>query len=331
MEKNFFILGTYGMDRFKYLYRRQFILGPSFNNSISGWTRIEINRRLFIYVHPDLHVTKIFFKHKFIILMGYILNPYVPEQKDSDIILEILKKINNVDDVFQIVSSMCGRYVLVIGINNELKIFSDAAGLRQIFYYRNESSIWCASQPSLIAEYCDITIDEDVEKELELLPLFSETSEYWFPGNLSVYRNVYHLTPNHYLDINSGAVVRYWPRKRLESITISNCLEISSKILQGVFKAACNRFRLAFGITAGLDTRILLAACKEVIHDIYFFTHTHKSLNRNGADITIPKSLFADLGLKHHVLDYFNDMSDDFKYYFYKNVTYARKEKGINA
>lgn len=320
------------MDNEKYLFRRQFLLGSSYIKSFPKWNKVSINDKFFLSVHPDLDVLKVTFKENTIVLLGYILDPFNPSFDNQNIINSIAEKISVADDIFQYIDSMCGRFVFIVKINDEVRIFNDAAGYRQIFYYTDgKNNILCASQPSIMAEEFGLGTDPYIAEDLSRLPLIQDESARWYPGNITLYKGIYHLTPNHYLDLKSGEVKRYWPVKSLETISPEKAAEYSSKLLQGAFKSASQRYNIALAITAGYDTRVLLAACKMLKEKIHYLTHTHTDLDENGPDIQIPRKLLERYGLKHHVAHHSKAVENDFQTIFKKNVTGAKDLHNRNA
>jgi len=319
------------MDNEKYLFRRQFILGCHYIERFPKWNTVSINDSFFLTVHPDLDVLKVSFEGKTIVLLGYILDPFNPSFDNSDIVNHIAERIRTADDIFQYADSKCGRFALIVKINDELRIFNDAAGYRQIFYYTDKTNnIWCASQPSLIAESFGLETDHDIVNDLSQLSLIRSDGR-WYPGNLTLYKNIHHLTPNHYLDLNGGEVKRFWPYKNLERISVEKAAGYSSQILQGAFESASQRYDLALTVTAGYDTRALLAACKGLKEKIHYITHTHGNLNDEGPDIQIPRKILEQFGIEHHVAHHSNNVDDDFHAIFKRNVTGAKDLHQKNA
>ena len=242
------------MDNEQYLFRRQFVLGPSYIKGFQKWNKVSIDDTFFLSVHPDLDVLKVTFKESSIVLLGYILDPFNPSFNNKAVVNSIAAKISVADDIFQYIDSMCGRFVFIIKINDEVRIFNDAAGYRQIFYYTDDkNNIWCASQPSIMAEELGLETDPHIAEDLLKLPLIQDEAARWYPGNITLYRCIYHLTPNHYIDLKSGEVKRYWPVKSLETISPEKAAEYSAQILQGAFESASKRYSLAHAVTAGYD------------------------------------------------------------------------------
>jgi len=133
------------------------------------------------------------------------------------------------------------------------------------------------------------------------------------------------------LNLKTGEVKRYWPIRNCFPISIEKAVEDSSRILEGAFESASRRYDLALTVTAGYDTRVLLAACNKVRESIHYVTHTHANLDENGSDIRIPKKVLESFGLKHNIAYHFGDVDDDFRAIFRKNVTGAKRSTETNA
>jgi hypothetical protein len=321
------------MNTEKYLFRRQYVLGPRFINSLSGWKNIKITDRLFSTVHPDLSVAQVHSNNNFIILLGYMLDPYNPSHDDSQIIKNIIEIVNSADEVFDHVAAKCGRFVMIVKINQDFRIFNDAGGMRQVFYHVDSfNNLWCASQPTIIAKQLGLNIDENIRKDLYKSFLFRKSPDHWYPGKISLFKEIFHLTPNHYLDFNNNNCIRYWPFKPLKPISIPECVEKTSKLLRGIFESACSRFNnLTLGISSGLDSRLLLAASKVPKANIHYFTQTNREVDYENPDIGITSALLQQFGLKHSILVLPNKLDKDFDTFFRRNVFTARTIKGLNA
>ena len=80
---------------------------------------------------------------------------------------------------------------------------------------------------------------------------------------------------------------------------IEACVEQASDLLQRLMKSAHVRFKLALSLSAGYDTRPLLAACKEISRDIVIFTQIYPGIDEKHFDVWAPVALLSNLGLKH--------------------------------
>ena len=109
------------MKKSEFLYRRQFIFGPKKDLKINSWNKIEVTDEYIIYTHHDLDHAKYQKNDNFIILLGYILDPFNPDYNNLEIIRSCLDNINKIDDIFELLKDKCGRYVAIIKFNNEKK------------------------------------------------------------------------------------------------------------------------------------------------------------------------------------------------------------------
>ncbi len=319
------------MDTERYVFRRQFIFGPRRISLFPKWKNEELGAGHYLTVHPDLPYALVKCRQNYLVLLGYILDPEYPERTDEQIVRGVLESSATLDGVFRALNRMFGRYVVIASLNGNLVSFSDPMGARALFYCNDSSGrLWCASQSSILAELFGLSTDLTIEKELFGLPLFRGT-EYWYPGNVTAYREISHLIPNHYLDHYTKMQVRYWPVKELVKTDPGDSLERVVQLWRGAFKALCSRFDSALGITAGLDSRILLAASRDVSPGMHYITHTHENLGITGPDIVLPSQMLPRLGLKHTILFHSEHLDPDFERIYRRNVTTARRSKGINA
>lgn len=316
----------------RYLYRRQFIISPQKINGFHHWHHSGLPDGSYVYVHPDLYCMVARRENDFIALMGYILDPFNASRNNAQIIADMLKSSKSIDDLFRYLEPLGGRFSIIAGLGNKKIMVCDPAGFRQIFYMRDSiGEVWVASQPSLLSEMFSLKVDETLERDLYSIPLFANTHEYWYPGELSAYSGVKHLIPNHYLDLKLLKQVRYWPKEKLSEESVEDCVEKCSEILHGLYNSIQRRYKLAQGITAGLDSRIILAASREIGSKIEYLTHTHAGLGLSGADIMIPSKMLPELGLEHKIVVHYEIMDKEFERIYRRNVSTARYGHGLNA
>jgi hypothetical protein len=310
----------------KLFRRRQFLLGPEYAN-FDGWNRYKVNNDFLITCHPDLEVSWIEKKNNRAILLGYFLDPLNPQNTNKDILEGFIEEPISTNSIISRLDLLCGRFVLIIATEENIWLFHDACGLRQVHYcIDNNNKAWCASQPNLLAERLGFEYDEDMVS-FRNLPLFiSGQDEFWFPCDLTPYKEIKYLLPNHYLDLRCGEVHRFWPKdSSFSDISPDKSINEVSKLLRNTIKAAALRFDLKMGISAGCDSRKSLAAAREVRERITFYTHT--PIKGQEADIDIPSKLLPKLGLKHHIVD-LQPMDEEFKKYFQINNTWPRERHG---
>lgn len=313
------------------LLRRQFILGPRFIGDFPTWKKIKVSSSIFLTVHPELETEQVSHQGSSITLLGYILDPYEPKSSNFEICNRLISQIGSADDIFRNINHMGGRFVIVLNYNGSLRIFTDAIGFRPVYYAKDSSGIsWCASQPGSIATQLGFEFGKDTWSDFLNSRFFKNNPDYWYPGDCSPFKDVFHLLPNHYLDLKTGETVRYWPTSRLNGTPLQECVEQATDILQRLMKAAHHRFNLALALTAGYDTRPLLAASKEISKDIVIFTQVHPRINEKNMDVWVPGTLLSKLGLKHILVRCPPTIDDDeFLEIYKRNFPTARLSRAL--
>ena len=320
-------------DRERLLFRRQFILGPRFVEGFQTWNRLSVRPSICLTTHPDLPAHQARSGDISLLLLGYILDPYRPQATDADIINRLLAYLEaggTLESLIRLTSPFGGRWILVVDNGQAVSLFNDPTGYRQVFYSCTGShGLWCASQPGLLAQVLNLPVDEEA---LAFIRNYQKREpQYYWPGDSSLYKEVRHLLPNHFLDLETGACHRYWPTHDLTMRPLEQVVKENTELLQGLIESASHRFELALSITAGRDTRLLLAASKAVRDRLYCFTMMYWDLNSDSPDIQIPSRLLSRLGLPHHVIRCPSRMEPDFDEIYRQNVTTARAIYGTIA
>lgn len=316
----------------KHLYRRQFVLGPSFLPSLPSWQQTKLNASFCLSTHPDLEVTQARKGDLSLCLIGYILDPAHPERTNIHILQALLEQPSLTRGaVFEETAALTGRWILIFSDQKGSILFHDAAGLRQVFYATGDAgSLWCASQPSLIAAELGLQMDEAAEAFLQS-PAYRGLTEPWWPGNSSPYARVKHLLPNHCLDMQSHEVRRYWPVAPLPGRSLKEAAEEGAAILRSSLLSGHNRFELALPLTAGWDSRVLLAATKDMAKEVFYYTLQYHKMKLSHEDIQIPNNLLSRFNLQHHILPCPGSMTPAFESMYMSNVSNAHESWGIIA
>ena len=323
--------GKYHIE--KLLFRRQFILGPHFVEEFPSWKRVKVRDMICLTAHTDLPVYQAVSGNKSLTLLGYILDPNNSRASDADITNDLLRELCNyssLDSFFECTYGFGGRWILVVDDSKEIRLFHDPMGLRQVFYTNAcfPKALWCASQPGIIAELLKLEMDNEAVNGYINTNVYRSIRNVLWPADTSPYKEITHLLPNHYLDLTTGLRHRYWPDRKLERLSMEEAVEENSKMLTDLIKSAFNRFSLAFTITAGWDSRLLLAASREISTKIYYFTLFRKDREN---DVIVPSRLLSKLGLKHNIIKYPQYMDNEFGKIYKRNVTEAHNLWGIMA
>ena len=319
-------------DKLWRLHHGQFLLGPLYADRFEGWQRIPIDNRTKLTVHPDLTTTQVSDKKKSLTLIGCILDPDDPAASNADILRQLLYRYTGRSALIEATSGYGGRWLLIATHGQEKFLFNDALGLRQVFYTNpaDTGSLWAMSQPGIGAEVLGLQLDPQAVAFMESYA-FRSHPEYRWPGEVSPFKGLKHLLPNHWLDLDTGTSHRYWPMEPLARIGPEAAIERLSMLLPGMIRAAAQRFDLALSITAGLDSRLVLAAARDIEDALSFVTVQQGGMSHDHADLTIPGGLLERLGLPHEVICAAESMTPGFSQAFKRSVLNAHDHYGPDA
>jgi hypothetical protein len=289
------------------LYRNQFILGPVVPDGYDNWKKTNIRDSLVATTHPTLDVNQVSFNGVTLTSLGYLLDPHHPRATDTDILESLSKGEGTFESIVARTASLGGRWVLIYDDGTNTFLLNDATGLRQVYYTYDENPgpVWCASQAKILAKLLNLQIDSEASEFIQCLEDYRKANPtsrigFWWPGMGSPYKEVKHLPPNHYLDLNSGSKHRFFPTNKLEPISLDGAIKELTPLIRGMLEATSNRFDdLTMLITAGLDSRVLLAACRPFAKDISYLTIDYQFGNK--ADVSVAGRVLSALNLPHDI------------------------------
>jgi hypothetical protein len=299
------------------ILRRQYCLSGSLSPEIPDATHTRIAGRHSLTTHKDLEVTHLVDQGRSLTLLGYLLDPDDPSATNAGILAGLLPRLGRCTDVIEPTHRLGGRWILVAHDGAETIVFHDAAGLRPVYYLAPRRGVdgelaQCAAEPGLLARQNGLELDPEALAYLRTRG-DGDNEVYWMPGDTSPYAGIRALLPNHYLDLRTGQAVRYWPTAAIPALELSRAVAGSARVLRGQLEAASRRWPLSISLTAGWDSRLMLALCRGVAHDLFAFTLAYPGQASTYPDVQVPARLLPRLGLRHRVIRYPSRIDPDVK------------------
>ena len=315
---------SFNVDHSHLHYRRQFFIGPETFTPTPDWQVFSLKEGLTLSVHPDLDFTYEQFDNRQIFLLGFILDPLEPEKSSQEVINTIGLQTESLGQVIDSTHRLGGRWLIIYKDNSDFVAFTDPCGFRQFYYFENNGQMWCGSQPEIIRANTNLELSDDQSLQTLLASQAFQNREGTFVGTRTRYRDCYHLLPNHYFDFTLKQQVRFYPKHLLPDISIGEAVATVAPLLEGTIKALYRRFPVMFAVTAGWDTRALLAASRGLSEELEYYVDRMGILHWNHPDIRIPKKLCKELRLPFRV----DNSAEELPAWFFKiieqNVTGAR-------
>lgn len=309
-------------------FRRQFIASSKKTEDFKNWNFTEITEQnVFIYTHPDLEITTAISPNNKtkLALIGFVIDPNFPNRQNKNIIEELVSIETSIENLSHKISNLAGRFIFIICINDLKYVINDMCGLRTVYYSFTTDQFYIASNPSLLNKLIELKPSKNYKTYTESNH-FKNDIEYWLPSGLTLYENVNHLVPNHYIDLKNNKQIRYWPHEKIKEQNLENATQKTASLLESLILSAKNRFQLALPLTAGWDSRVLLSASKKYIDEIYVYTLQYRWLVDSSPDIKIPKYITKKIGTPYNKLDCRKDMDPKFYQVYKSNVDLAHDD-----
>lgn len=303
------------------LFRRQYILSPRPLDQFPSWRRVALGAGLHLTVHPDLEISRATRGGRSLTLLGFAVDPARPAADDAGVLAALLDCVEGGGDLFDATDRLGGRWVLIVEDGAHAILFADAAGQRQVAWTeRAPGEVWSASQPGLLAEVLALPVDPGAEAFLRSFVPGRHTGIAWLPGDATLHAGVRALLPNHYLDLRSARATRCWPRADLPATGRRAALAESAATLHALMDAVARRRQLMPAVTAGWDSRLVLAASRRSAERTFYFSTLSADKPEGSLDIAVPARLLARLGLEHELLDARDEVDEGMAAIFRRNV-----------
>lgn len=197
---------------------------------------------------------------------------------------------------WQVMKRLGGRFVWIMQWHGMRRIYSDCAASVPCVYDPKARLVGSSAAALFSAADYELRLDAKLFAALEV------DREGWFPAELTAHHGLYRLLPGHYLDLDSWQAKRFWPRAAIELVDRpDDALDALVENIRAQI-AALNTEprRLAFALTAGRETRMLLACARPWVDQIDFVTVT--GADRHRVDTIVASRIARDVGLSYRSL-----------------------------
>jgi hypothetical protein len=281
------------------MYTNQYLITTKCNKITSKELSSVEFADMLIYAHPKLNVTIVNNPVIKIALIGYIINPFKPSDTNIDIIANLACACTTKDELFKQIELYSGRFVLLYKTDESFIITGDACHFRQIYYSSPGNDLVITSSPRLYLDSFKYELQITQEKlKISSNPNYLVHESHWY-GDESIDDRLYKLLPNFYLDISRKEMFRR-PFFCHEFSDVREVIDYASLILRNTFKTLSNRYSLMQPLTAGWDSRILLAASREYKSNIRYYIFDN--FTGSGPDGWVPGNLKNKLKIDFRVI-----------------------------
>lgn len=263
------------------------------------------------YYFDNIYTPGIYeYDSSFIIIHGHFVQVGLDKSiSNIDLPSYLLDKyINDYQEFLNTLDFIAGRFVIIIGDTDSIRIYPDASNARSSYYATDK--IIVSSHVKLIADNFTYHENETNLKVPKLNLLFEN----------SPYVNVKSTIPNYYVDLKHKTNMRFFPRENNKYTSLGKTEKL--EMIEHLWKSQLQYYNKSFeslilSLTGGNDSRFSLAMARELNKDIQFFTYstTEGETTENATfakvlsvDQFIVKQILEDIPLKHKFF-YFDQAS----------------------
>ncbi|WP_315928119.1 hypothetical protein [Mesorhizobium sp. SP-1A] len=215
---------------------------------------------------------------------SYVFDANLPEQIGVEALVEAC------------LYRLAGSFVFILAVAGFRRLYLDANGTKSAVY--DAAARVAAATAALLLDPSSYLRRLDTS----LRHAVRADNDGWFPAGLTAHEGVQRLTCNHFLDLDRWEAVRHWPSGPIErDSTPERCLGVVVTETRRTIELLSAHGEGCMALTAGYDTRLLLACSRPVHRDIRYVTVREPSAE---LDVVRSGELACRFGLRHELLPY---------------------------
>jgi len=223
--------------------------------------------------------------------------------------------ISNFTTAFeQRVYALGGRYVAVLLTQDDARVYLDSCGSLSAVYAERFQTV--CSSTALLPEDGDGWENRELAAVLDI-----PRHDRWYPFGLTPRLDARRLLPNHYLDLESWKSVRHWPKQQTTTAVsnedIATLIEHIGDSVENLLRHLTEAAPVKMSLTAGRETRMLLACSRPVKDRIEFFTNRHPDRAAR-MDCHIARKLARISGIEYRIVDWQQASNEELEQWLFR-------------
>ena len=233
------------------------------------------------------------------ILFGYAVNVFTRES--SRLADKIISGCSDISEVIEFEKSLGGKYLILYRLGEQYYVLGDATYSIPVFYNLN-GKFACSSNPHYLVDQYGYRPDQTFQSIRE-----SGDISQAMPFDVTQYSEVKQVLPNHYLLVNGREAIRFINSAQSQvTLTVDEVTELAAPLIEAMCEFYKQRFTIHCPITAGRDSRVVLAFLAAQDEDIHCYTIRHPEHYEDSQDIVVPQLLCAE---NHIPYEQINDVT----------------------
>lgn len=302
------------------LYPFGYIFSDEKNENIpENFTELKVCDKYYYAFDDKLKENFIEKDGKFLIIHGEFIHIGIDNQYTNQGLTERLFSAYFFDhNVFlELLDFIAGRFVIIIGDLNDVKIYPDASNSRSNYYSITKNAV--ASHVSLLNAHGDYKRVKYGKELPELKNALLETP----------FSEIKSAIPNFYIDFYRKKQHRFFPRENNKYTSLDE--DTKFQLIERFWKLQLDYYtakykNLLFSLTGGGDSRFSLALTKDYLERIHFFTYSRTSGVDESSQTAI--GLTMDYNIVTQMLEVMN-INHKFIYFVEDKIDLSEKDNNL--
>lgn len=199
----------------------------------------------------------------------------------------ILACTQTLQDVIDYEAYLGGKYILFYQDSTGAYAVPDATASIPFCYTAKECPLICASDCEQIVGAFDLKPDAELLKIRNSGDLSQA-----MPYDLTVYKEISQLLPNHYFSFSERKAVRFvnYTHKQTQ-MSPKEAAEQTAPLIKNLLRYYKQQFKLYCPLTSGWDSRVVLAMMLSTDKNVETYTIRHDNFSDEEPDVVIPKQI----------------------------------------
>lgn len=274
-----------------------------------NWKKTKIDE-YYLYCHKNTVLTVYEEGGYSYFMFGHAVDPFDGLSSEVQILekLAIASK-KGIQPYYDAQNDLTGVYCTGMISDNSIYMSNDCTGMQTVYYGTVNGYRYFTSHSKLVADLLGLKQDEYIEKLVN--SRFYHYMGTWLPGDLSPFKELHRLLPNHYVHVDSTGkeeIIRFFPKCEIcennDTEAYEDTISWLSNVLHRTLVLYTDKWsqkRVSISVTGGRDSTTTLA-CANGIYDKYdYFSYISNESER--VDALAASEICNRLGLHHEIYE----------------------------
>lgn len=233
-----------------------------------------------------------------LIIFGYAVDIF--SGQSENLAEAFLVNTKNFDEVIEYEKKLGGKYIIFYADESGAHCIGDATCSIPVFYTTSSTEFICCSNPKWIIDELELIPDGYLQSIRDSGPLNQA-----MPFDVTPYKEIKQLIPNHYLDFSKQNSVRFVNSAEKQKLLSSEeAAKFTAPMIDNIAQLYVDKFDVLCPLTSGRDSRVVYAYLKDKCPNLRTYTIWLDRFENDDQDWKVPLELIKKGNTDNHKQHY---------------------------